>query len=274
MRGFECIFGFESQPAATVAHGWQPGLTGALPLLANSLQSEEASSSQRTFPRLSSQLPFLFLHDWHQSALATLKPAHVEALRGICAKQGCVGGSIQGGVEGGCARQEGHGPWVLRRNPHGAHLEAKDMVWNKGGRDSGDLGHATTSPRQTAAQILFGRFWTFLTESLITIGKPKQRHSSIALNEWIRYLSLNSFSDEAKTSYEIGAQSIHYESQSATHWAVPRESCLRAFFKSCVRSAQNLAVTRRSMADEAKKGQNSRGAPVFSRPRPPCAWGF
>ena len=112
-------------------------------------------------PRLSSQLPFLFLHARHQSATATLKPAHVEALRGICAKQkqGCVGRSIQGGVEGGCARQEGHGPWVLRRNPHGAHLEAKDMVWNKGGRDSGDLGH-----RDHIAQTDSGSdtIWTFL----------------------------------------------------------------------------------------------------------------
>ena len=175
---------------------WQPGLTGALPLLANSLQSEEASSSRRTLPRLSSQLPFLFLHAWHQSATATLKPAHVEALRGICAKQGCVGRSIQGGVEGGCARQEGHGPWVLRQNPHGAHLEAKDMVWNKGGRDSGDLGHATTLPRQTALMSLIEvQSPRVLSAFFKVVGKRNFSNSKMRFIEPIRNLLSDLFSD-------------------------------------------------------------------------------
>ena len=149
-------------------------------------------------PRLSSQLPFLFLHAWHQSATATLslKPAHVEALRGICAKQGCVGRSIQGGVEGGCARQEGHGPWVLRQNPHGAHLEAKDMVWKKGGRDSGDLGHATTLPRQTALMSLIEvQSPRVLSAFFKVVGKRNFSNSKMRFIEPIRNLLSDLFSD-------------------------------------------------------------------------------
>ena len=169
---------------------------GSTAVVQNSLQSEEASSSRRTLPRLSSQLPFLFLHAWHQSATATLKPAHVEALRGICAKQGCVGRSIQGGVEGGCARQEGHGPWVLRQNPHGAHLEAKDMVWKKGGRDSGDLGHATTLPRQTALMSLIEvQSPRVLSAFFKVVGKRNFSNSKMRFIEPIRNLLSDLFSD-------------------------------------------------------------------------------
>ena len=53
-------------------------------------------------------------------------------------------------------------------------------------------------------------------ESLRAIGKQKELHSSMPLIERIPYLSLDLISDDAKTFYEIGAQSIHYESQSAT----------------------------------------------------------
>ena len=120
----------------------------------------------------------------------------VEALRGICAKQGCVGRSIQGGVEGGCARQEGHGPWVLRQNPHGAHLEAKDMVWKKGGRDSGDLGHATTLPRQTALMSLIEvQSPRVLSAFFKVVGKRNFSNSKMRFIEPIRNLLSDLFSD-------------------------------------------------------------------------------
>ena len=99
-------------------------------------------------------------------------------------------------VEGGCARQEGHGPWVLRQNPHGAHLEAKDMVWNKGGRDSGDLGHATTLPRQTALMSLIEvQSPRVLSAFFKVVGKRNFSNSKMRFIEPIRNLLSDLFSD-------------------------------------------------------------------------------